>query len=224
MSHGPFGLGGGTLAPACSAIVNVAPISVSASASISTRSILVFMFILFPLPGLFRHLLFLPGGRRPCGWNCSNPVRRWTIPGPPPAAARRIRSATRSHIRQAPAQHPAPRAWMLQQRLSSLSHRASDTRVSGIIRDFQFELPGTVQYTFTRYFSTRKSASVAETAHDSAGSRPILSLPKTLKHPPAAAEKVGLTGVESCHQGVSRILCKHFRDLMFQPGYANVRP
>src|ERR1019366_4800527 len=176
MSHGPFGLGGGTLAPACSAIVNVAPISVSASASISTRSILVFMFILFPLPGLFRHLLFLPGGRRPCGWNCSNPVRRWTIPGPPPAAARRIRSATRSHIRQAPAQHLAPRAWMLQQRLSSLSHRASDTRVSGIIRDFHCELPGTVQYTFTRYFSTRKSASVAETAHDSAGSRPILSL------------------------------------------------
>src|ERR1019366_4257192 len=141
MSHGPFGLGGGTLAPACSAIVNVAPISVSASASISTRSILVFMFILFPLPVLFRHLLFLPGGRRPCGWNCSNPVRRWTIPGPPPAAARRIRSATRSHIRQAPAQHLAPRAWMLQQRLSSLSHRASDTRVSGIIRDFHFELP-----------------------------------------------------------------------------------
>src|ERR1017187_10601435 len=71
MSHGPFGLGGGTLAPACSAIVNVAPISVSASASISTRSILVFMFILFALPGLFRHLLFLPGGRRPCVWNCS---------------------------------------------------------------------------------------------------------------------------------------------------------
>src|ERR1035437_4490359 len=49
MSHGPFGLGGRALAPApaCWAIVHVAPISVSASASISTRSILVFMFILF---------------------------------------------------------------------------------------------------------------------------------------------------------------------------------
>src|SRR5450759_1717646 len=151
MSHGPVGLGGGTLAPvpACWAIVNVAPISVSASASISTRLILVFMFILFALPGLFRHLLFLPGGRRPCVWNCSNPVRRRPIPGPPPAAAWRKRSATRSHIRQAPAQHPAPRAWMLQQRLSSLSHRASDTRVPGIIRDLHFELPGTVQYPFT---------------------------------------------------------------------------
>src|ERR1035438_10166957 len=78
---------------------------------------------------------------------------------PWPAPARRIRSATRSHIRIAPAQHLAPRTWMLQQRLSSLSHGASDTRVSGIIRDFHFELPGTVQYTFTRYFSTRKSAS-----------------------------------------------------------------
>src|ERR1039458_2074601 len=110
MSHGPSGLGGGTLgpAPACSAIVSVAPISVSASASISTRSILVFMFILFASPGLFRHL--------------------------------------------------APRAWMLRQRLSSLSHPASDTVVSGIIRDFYFELPGTVQYILTRYFSTRKSA------------------------------------------------------------------
>src|SRR5450759_2472063 len=84
MSHGPFGLGGGTLAPACWAIVNVAPISVSASASISTRLVLVFMSILFALPGLFRHLLFLPGGRRPCVWNCSNPVRRR------PSLARRL--------------------------------------------------------------------------------------------------------------------------------------
>src|ERR1017187_7373397 len=77
MSHGPFGLGGGTFrpAPACSAIVSVTPISVSASASISTRLILVFMFILFALPGLFRHLEF-----------------------------------SRSHIRQAPAQHLAPRS------------------------------------------------------------------------------------------------------------------
>src|SRR5271157_144250 len=51
MSHGPFGLGGGTLAPTpvCEAIINVAPI-VSAMASISTRLILVFMFILFALP------------------------------------------------------------------------------------------------------------------------------------------------------------------------------
>jgi hypothetical protein len=39
-------------------------------------------------------------------------------------------------------------------------------------RDFHFELPGRVQYTFTRYFSTRMSASVAEMAHDSAGSIP----------------------------------------------------
>jgi hypothetical protein len=88
MSHGPLGLGGGTLAPApaCVAIVNAAPISVSASASISTTLILVFMFI--PLA--------------------------------------------------------VPRAWMLQQRLSSLLHRTFDTRVSGIIRDFHFGLPGTV--------------------------------------------------------------------------------
>src|ERR1019366_303904 len=51
MSHGPFGLGGGTLAPApaCWAIINVAPISVSASASIRTSLVLVFMFILFAL-------------------------------------------------------------------------------------------------------------------------------------------------------------------------------
>src|ERR1017187_10411487 len=104
------------------------------------------------------------------------PCKAMNIPGPPPAAARRMRSANRSHIRQAPARRLPPREWMLQQPLSSLSHRASDTRVSGIIRDFHFELPGKVQYTFTRYFSTRKSASVAETAHDSAGSRPILSL------------------------------------------------
>src|ERR1039458_7355863 len=77
MSHGPIGLGGGTFrpAPACSAIVSVTPISVSARASISTRSILVFMFILFALPGLFRHLEF-----------------------------------SRSHIRQAAAQHLAPRS------------------------------------------------------------------------------------------------------------------
>jgi len=49
--------------------------------------------------------------------------------------------------------HPnlAPRAWML--------HYES----LGIIRDFHVELPGTVQYTFTRYFSTRRPASVAET-------------------------------------------------------------
>jgi hypothetical protein len=65
-----------------------------------------------------RYLLFHPGGRRPCVW----------------------------HIRQAPAQHLAPRAWMLQQRLSSLSHRASDTRVSGIIRDFHLEIPGSSVY------------------------------------------------------------------------------
>jgi hypothetical protein len=55
-----------------------------------------------------------------------------------------------------PASHPtcldAPAA------ASSLSHRASDTRVSGIIRNFHLELPDTVQYTFTRYFSNRKSA------------------------------------------------------------------
>jgi hypothetical protein len=58
---------------------------------------------------------------------------------------------------------------MLQQRLSSLSHRAFDTGVSGIIRDFHFALPGTVQYIFTRYFSTRKSASVGQRGGD--GSR-----------------------------------------------------
>jgi hypothetical protein len=53
MSHGPCGLCGAALdrAPACAAIVNVTPLSVSASASIGTRSILVFMFILFVLPG-----------------------------------------------------------------------------------------------------------------------------------------------------------------------------
>src|ERR1035441_10148041 len=48
MSHGPFGLGGAALAPgpACWAIVNAAPISVSASVSIRANLVLVFMFIL----------------------------------------------------------------------------------------------------------------------------------------------------------------------------------
>src|ERR1700692_3792855 len=47
MSHGPFGLGGGTLGPvpACCATENEAPISPSASESIRTRLILVFMLI-----------------------------------------------------------------------------------------------------------------------------------------------------------------------------------
>jgi hypothetical protein len=59
MSHGPYGLGGGTLGPvpACVAIINVAPISESASASMSAKLILVFMFVLFALPGLFQHLM-----------------------------------------------------------------------------------------------------------------------------------------------------------------------
>src|ERR1039458_4800207 len=48
MSHGPFGLGEATLGPACAVIVNVAPIS--ASASISRRLIFVFTFLLCPLP------------------------------------------------------------------------------------------------------------------------------------------------------------------------------
>src|SRR5258708_7070268 len=44
MSHGPLGLGGTFRpAPACWAIVNAAPISVSASASSSTKLILVFI-------------------------------------------------------------------------------------------------------------------------------------------------------------------------------------
>ncbi len=49
MSHGPCGLGGSPLAslPACAAIINVAPSSVSASASISTNPIFVFMVIAF---------------------------------------------------------------------------------------------------------------------------------------------------------------------------------
>src|ERR1019366_7412202 len=82
MSHGPFGLGGGTLAPACSAIVNVAPISVSASASISTRSILVFMFILFALPGLFRHLEFSRSHIRkaPAQMDAQLALMPWTRP------------------------------------------------------------------------------------------------------------------------------------------------
>src|SRR5215471_18589548 len=55
MSHGPLGLGGGTFrpTPACCAIVYTAPISVSASASISPRLSLVFMFVL-PSGGLRR--------------------------------------------------------------------------------------------------------------------------------------------------------------------------
>src|ERR1035441_60466 len=55
MSQGPFGLGRGSLgpAPACCAIVNVAPITVSASSNISTRLILVFMLIPSALPNLF---------------------------------------------------------------------------------------------------------------------------------------------------------------------------
>src|SRR5208337_300397 len=60
MSHGPFGLDRGALdpAPACPVIVTAAPIIVSASASISARLILVFMFIPRAFPGLFRHLAF----------------------------------------------------------------------------------------------------------------------------------------------------------------------
>src|SRR5438270_8197476 len=52
MSQGPAGLGGGRLrpAPASVALVNVAPISVAASAGISTRVSLVFMVILFAGP------------------------------------------------------------------------------------------------------------------------------------------------------------------------------
>src|ERR1035441_7381111 len=51
MSHGPFGLDGGTLgpAPAGCAIVNVTPASASSSANISTGLILVFMRILILL-------------------------------------------------------------------------------------------------------------------------------------------------------------------------------
>jgi hypothetical protein len=45
MSHGPCGRGGA--APAGVAIVNVAPISASADASITARLIFVVMFILF---------------------------------------------------------------------------------------------------------------------------------------------------------------------------------
>src|SRR5690242_18995545 len=65
MSHGPFGLGGAS--PAGVAIVNVAPISVSVTATISTTSILFFMSnpVCFALPVL-RHFLFLPGGG--CPW------------------------------------------------------------------------------------------------------------------------------------------------------------
>src|ERR1039457_1689711 len=51
MSHGPRGLGGGTLGPvwACCAIVEVAPTRVSTSESISARMILVFILILSTL-------------------------------------------------------------------------------------------------------------------------------------------------------------------------------
>jgi len=47
MSHGPFGLGGAVLSPAPAGcdLVNVEPISVSASASKSAGVILVFMVI-----------------------------------------------------------------------------------------------------------------------------------------------------------------------------------
>src|ERR1019366_3303638 len=52
MSHGPSGRCGVALAPApaCAPNVNVAPISVSGSASIGTRVILIFMFVLFAMP------------------------------------------------------------------------------------------------------------------------------------------------------------------------------
>src|SRR5260370_4300670 len=54
MSHGPWGRGGAS--PAGVAMVNAAPISVSATAGTSTTLILDFMIILFALPGLFRDL------------------------------------------------------------------------------------------------------------------------------------------------------------------------
>src|SRR4029077_6001602 len=46
MSHGPFGRCGATFRPACWAIVNVAPISVSATASTRTNLVRGFMSIL----------------------------------------------------------------------------------------------------------------------------------------------------------------------------------
>ena len=95
------------------------------------------------------------------------------------AAARRIRSATRSHIRQAP--RPTSRTTCLDALEAASIIIESSFRYGGscIIGDFHSELPGTVQYTFTRCFrlaSRPAWASVAETAHDSTGSRPYLSL------------------------------------------------
>ncbi len=58
-------------APAWAAIVKFAPISVSGSASIGTRLILVFMFILFALAAFFWHLEF----SRLRGWFASKSKR-----------------------------------------------------------------------------------------------------------------------------------------------------
>ena len=75
MSHGPCGLGGAALVPpGLCAIVNVAPISVSASASIGTRLILVFMFVLSALPSSIRHREF---SRR---WHAEIILRRSVCP------------------------------------------------------------------------------------------------------------------------------------------------
>jgi hypothetical protein len=53
MSHGPFGLGGAALDPVpdWQTIVNVAPSSVNASASLSTLLIFIFMSSLSASPG-----------------------------------------------------------------------------------------------------------------------------------------------------------------------------
>ena len=99
-----------------------------------------------------------------------------------------------AHPASAPAQHLAPRDWMLRQRLSSLSHRASATRVSGIIRDFHLELPGTVQYTFTRCFSTRQSAG-GTTASS-------LSLPECISEP---SPHRAIAQSPALHEGVSAV-------------------
>src|ERR1039458_5377192 len=117
MSHGPFGLGGGTFrpAPAGSAIVratsratfrecNASKSKRKGHVEAKTVGVASYSFPEVDIPAY--------GTAR-------------TLSGDEPSLARRL-------PRQG-GYDQQPGAWMLQQRLSSLSPRASDTRVSGII-------------------------------------------------------------------------------------------
>src|ERR1700722_8168445 len=103
MSHGPFGLGGATFgpAPACSAIVNVAPISASASKQSKIRMGLVYDLPLMLLQPSFHH--------RPCLTVCSAFLALRLEPTEPCRAANGPRTAL-SWLRPFPHGEKPPRS------------------------------------------------------------------------------------------------------------------